>query len=118
MKLDFNAQCSMPNAQCALDISALRRLQHRASAISDAEFRQDARRVVLDGALGGAQRLGDFAIAVAAGHQSQNLDAMLGACIAATTALLVVNAPTAGLARTSMIVWLAPTIVGTPATAF
>jgi hypothetical protein len=45
------------------------------------------------------------------------MSAMLGACIAATTAFLVVNAPAAGLPRTSMIVWLAPTLVGTPATA-
>jgi hypothetical protein len=47
----------------------------------------------------------------------RHMSAMLGASIAATTAFLVVNAPMAGLARTSMIVWLAPTIVGTPATA-
>jgi hypothetical protein len=45
------------------------------------------------------------------------MSAMLGACIAATTAFLVVNAPLAGLPRTSMIVWLAPTLVGTPLTA-
>ena len=42
---------------------------------------------------------------------------MLGACIAATTAFLDVNAQAAGLPRTSMIVWLAPTIAGTPAIA-
>jgi len=47
----------------------------------------------------------------------RHMSAMLGACIAATTAFLVVNAPMAGLARTSWIVWLAPTIIGTPATA-
>ena len=47
----------------------------------------------------------------------RHLSAMLGACIAATTAFLVVNAQAAGLPRTSMIVWLAPTIVGTPAIA-
>ena len=47
----------------------------------------------------------------------RHMSAMLGACIAATTAFLVVNAPAAGFPRTSMIVWLAPTLVGTPATA-
>ena len=47
----------------------------------------------------------------------RHMSAMLGACIAATTAFLVVNAPLAGLPRTSIIVWLAPTIVGTPAIA-
>ena len=47
----------------------------------------------------------------------RHMSAMLGACIAATTAFLVVNASAAGLPRTSMIVWLAPTIVGTPAIA-
>ena len=47
----------------------------------------------------------------------RHMSAMLGACIAATTAFLVVNAPAAGLSRTSIIVWLAPTIVGTPAIA-
>lgn len=47
----------------------------------------------------------------------QHMSAMLGACIAATTAFCVVNAPQAGLARGSLIVWLAPSIVGTPVTA-
>jgi hypothetical protein len=47
----------------------------------------------------------------------RHLSAMLGACIAATTAFLVVNAQVAGLPRTSMIVWLAPTLIGTPAIA-
>jgi len=47
----------------------------------------------------------------------QHMSSMLGSCIAATTAFLVVNAPQAGLARTSMIVWLAPSIVGGPAIA-
>jgi len=47
----------------------------------------------------------------------RHMSAMLGACIAATTAFLVVNAPAAGFSRTSIIVWLAPTVVGTPATA-
>jgi hypothetical protein len=47
----------------------------------------------------------------------RHMSAMLGACIAATTAFLVVNAQVAGLPRTSMIVWLAPTIIGTPVTA-
>jgi uncharacterized membrane protein len=47
----------------------------------------------------------------------RHMSAMLGGCIAATTAFLVVNAPVAGLPRTSIIVWLAPTLVGTPATA-
>jgi uncharacterized membrane protein len=44
----------------------------------------------------------------------RHMSAMFGGCIAATTAFLVVNAPQAGLARTSMIVWLAPTLIGTP----
>jgi len=47
----------------------------------------------------------------------RHMSAMLGACIAATTAFLVVNAPQAGLSRGSMIVWLAPTLIGTPAIA-
>jgi len=47
----------------------------------------------------------------------RHMSAMLGACIAATTAFLVVNAPAAGFSRTSIIVWLAPTVVGMPATA-
>jgi hypothetical protein len=47
----------------------------------------------------------------------RHMSAMLGACVAATTAFLVVNAPQAGLSRTSLIVWFAPALVGTPATA-
>jgi uncharacterized membrane-anchored protein len=47
----------------------------------------------------------------------QHMSAMLGACIAATTAFLVVNAPQAGLARASLIVWFTPAVVGTIATA-
>jgi uncharacterized membrane protein len=47
----------------------------------------------------------------------RHMSAMLGACIAATTAFLVNNAQLAGLPRGSMIVWLAPTIIGTPAIA-
>ena len=47
----------------------------------------------------------------------RHMSAMLGGCIAATTAFLVVNAPQAGLSRTSLIVWFTPAIIGTPATA-
>ena len=47
----------------------------------------------------------------------RHMSAMLGACIAATTAFLVVNAPFAGLSRVSMIVWFTPSIIGTAATA-
>jgi hypothetical protein len=42
---------------------------------------------------------------------------MLGSCIAATTAFLVVNAPQAGLSRTSLIVWFTPALIGGPAIA-
>ena len=46
----------------------------------------------------------------------QHMSSMLGSCIAAATAFLVVNAaPQAGLPRTSLIVWLAPVLIGTPA---
>lgn len=45
----------------------------------------------------------------------EHMSSMLGACIAATTAFLVVNAPRWGLDTFSILVWLAPTIVGTPA---
>jgi uncharacterized membrane protein len=46
----------------------------------------------------------------------RHMTAMLGACIAATTAFLVVNAPLAGVTRGSFIVWLTPSVVGTIAT--
>lgn len=45
----------------------------------------------------------------------QHMSSMLGSCIAATTAFLVVNAPQAGLSRLSVIVWFAPTVIGAPA---
>ncbi len=47
----------------------------------------------------------------------QHMSSMLGSCIAATTAFLVVNAPQAGLSRLSLIVWFAPAVIGAPATA-
>lgn len=40
---------------------------------------------------------------------------MLGSCIAATTAFLVVNAGRLGFETLSLVVWLAPAVVGTPA---
>lgn len=47
----------------------------------------------------------------------EHMSSMLGACIAATTAFLVVNAQRLGLDTFSLLVWLAPAIVGTPAIA-
>jgi uncharacterized membrane protein len=47
----------------------------------------------------------------------QHMSSMLGSCIAATTAFLVVNAPQAGLSRLSLIVWFAPSVIGAPAIA-
>jgi hypothetical protein len=47
----------------------------------------------------------------------RHMSAMLGACIAATTAFLVVNAPQAGFSRASLIAWFTPAVVGTIATA-
>lgn len=44
----------------------------------------------------------------------QHMSAMLGSCIAATTAFLVVNAGRLGADTFSLAVWLAPTIIGTP----
>jgi hypothetical protein len=44
----------------------------------------------------------------------EHMGSMLGSCIAATTAFLVVNAERFGAADGSLLVWLAPTIVGTP----
>jgi hypothetical protein len=47
----------------------------------------------------------------------QHMSSMLGSCIAATTAFLVVNAPQAGLSRLSLIAWFAPAVIGAPAIA-
>jgi uncharacterized membrane protein len=47
----------------------------------------------------------------------EHMSSMLGACIAATTAFLVVNAQRMGLDTFSMLVWMTPTIVGVPAIA-
>jgi hypothetical protein len=47
----------------------------------------------------------------------RHMSSMLGSCIAATTAFLVVNAPQAGLSRTALVVWFTPGIVGGVATA-
>ena len=47
----------------------------------------------------------------------EHMSSMLGACIAATTAFLVVNADRWGFGTFSIAVWLAPTVVGAPAIA-
>jgi uncharacterized membrane protein len=47
----------------------------------------------------------------------QHMSSMLGSCIAATTAFLVVNAPQAGLSRLSLVAWFAPAVIGAPAIA-
>src|SRR3954464_8941238 len=57
-----------------LDVPEFQRLQDSAGPVANAEFRQDAGGVVLDGSFRGAQRVGDLAIAVAARHQPQDLD--------------------------------------------
>jgi uncharacterized membrane protein len=44
----------------------------------------------------------------------EHMSSMLGACIAATTAFLVVNANNLGLQTFSLVIWLAPSIVGVP----
>jgi len=46
----------------------------------------------------------------------RHMTSMLGSCIAAVTAFLVVNAPSAGLSRGSLIVWITPGVVGGIAT--
>jgi len=47
----------------------------------------------------------------------EHMTSMLGACIAATTAFLVVNAERWGLETFSLIVWLAPSVIGGAGTA-
>jgi hypothetical protein len=44
----------------------------------------------------------------------EHMSSMLGACIAATTAFLVVNAGNLGLQTFSLVVWLTPTVIGVP----
>jgi hypothetical protein len=44
----------------------------------------------------------------------EHMGAMLGSCIAATTAFLVVNAERLGLQTFGLVVWIAPAIVGAP----
>src|SRR5688500_942366 len=46
----------------------------------------------------------------------EHMNLMLGSCIAATTAFLVNNAGALGMPKQSLVVWLAPTVVGVPAT--
>jgi hypothetical protein len=47
----------------------------------------------------------------------EHMGNMLGSCIAATTAFLVVNAGRLGLETFSLVVWVAPSILGAPAIA-
>lgn len=47
----------------------------------------------------------------------EHMGAMLGSCIAATTAFLVVNADRLGLETFGLIAWLTPSILGAPAIA-
>ena len=44
----------------------------------------------------------------------EHMSSMLGACIAATTAFLVVNASNLGFQTFSLVVWLAPSVIGVP----
>ena len=44
-----------------------------------------------------------------------HMSAMLGSCIAATTAFLAVNAGRLGLQTFGLVAWLTPTVVGAPA---
>lgn len=44
----------------------------------------------------------------------EHMSSMLGACIAATTAFLVVNANNLGLPTFSLLVWLTPSVIGVP----
>jgi len=45
----------------------------------------------------------------------EHMSSMLGACIAATTAFLVVNASNLGMETFALVVWLAPSVIGVPA---
>jgi uncharacterized membrane protein len=47
----------------------------------------------------------------------EHMSSMLGSCIAATTAFLVVNAGRLGGSPDSLLIWLGPTIIGSPAIA-
>ena len=53
-------------------------LEHGARAVAHAELREDVRDVVLDGSLGDVEGARDLAVAVAAGHQAQDLDLPVG----------------------------------------
>jgi hypothetical protein len=44
----------------------------------------------------------------------EHMGSMLGSCIAGTTAFLVVNANRLGVDTFSLLVWLAPTVIGVP----
>jgi hypothetical protein len=44
----------------------------------------------------------------------EHMSSMLGACIAATTAFLVVNAGNLGMQTFSLVMWLAPSVIGVP----
>lgn len=44
----------------------------------------------------------------------QHMTSMLGACIAAVTAMLVVNAASLGAGTFSVVLWVAPSLVGVP----
>jgi uncharacterized membrane protein len=47
----------------------------------------------------------------------EHMGNMLGSCVAATTAFLVINAARLGLETFSIVVWLAPSVLGAPAIA-
>src|SRR4029077_9437203 len=65
--------------------SRFERLEHGARAITHAELGENARHVILDGALGRAEGFGDLAVAVTAGHEEEaaralGLAAVAGSC--------------------------------------
>src|SRR3546814_18023394 len=69
-----NARRAAPGrASCRSDQLQLKGLEYGTGAVTDAELGQDVRHVVLDRALGPAQRVGDLLVGEARGHQPQDL---------------------------------------------
>src|SRR5207302_1855925 len=69
--------------------SSLERFQNRAGAVAHAELCQNAGDLILNGSLRGAERIGNLAVAIASGHQTNHLSLSWGEALEGYKALNV-----------------------------
>src|SRR5258708_2969171 len=74
MLISFLAHSLFSAGVAFLQITCLKGLQNRPRSVPNAHLGKDARKVILYRSFRNCERIGDFAVAVAARHQPENLD--------------------------------------------